>query len=88
MKSTNDGQVVAVSKSPTKSAIEARVSAMEEERRLMDSMLSVTKSEQESLRHKSDIINTAERSVTTVRKTIIDGVESRKEIAGQGDEFD
>jgi hypothetical protein len=56
---------------------------MSEERRLVDAMLSVTQVEKEALLRKGEIVTAAERSVTTVRQTIVDGVESRKAIAGQ-----
>ena len=61
--------------------LDQRVAAIEEERRMLDSMLSVAHSEKEALRQKSEILSSAERSMTTVRETIVEGVESRKHIA-------
>ena len=61
--------------------VEQRVDAMADERRMLDTMLSVTQSEKEALQKKSKIISTAERAVTTVRKTIVENVESRKDVA-------
>jgi hypothetical protein len=63
--------------------VEERAVTMSEERRLVDAMLSVTQVEKEALLRKGEIVTAAERSVTTVRQTIVDGVESRKAIAGQ-----